>query len=495
MKYLQILFMSLLMSLFSTQAIGETNPWAKLALQDLAAIKSQLQENHPGAVDPENPKFAKWMKEGYIEASKLAKAADSFEGYFFALRRYTDGFNDKHLQAIPNSEVENKENFWPGFAVSLNNDRFVVSDLSGMNLNTAKAKLPQPGDVLIACDGKFASELFANNILPFYGVEGLAADNHLFAPFLMFDEGNPHIHRPSRCTFKNKSSSKYDLNLNWKPITSDVRRSIWGFVLTGGVERPEIGFKQIKPSVFWVTLSSFSSNQAEKLQGVIKAAKENQDTLQASKVIVFDVRRNNGGNSRWGEDLLKSIWGEDFVKRLPRGGAEAVDWRVSKSNIEAIKQNRSELAKIRGKDDNEVRELDDLVGRMEEALNRGEIYYRIPLGLVSKEKAIRPGEVTPKIYLLSDGACGSACLDFADDVLSIPNAELIGAETSADSEYIDIRKTALPSNKASLVLPMKVYRGRVRGSNQPYRPTHKWNSKKWHTKELKDWVLKLSGND
>ena len=82
MKYLQILFMSLLMSLFSTQAIGKTNQWAKLALQDLAAIESELQENHPGAVDPENSKFAQWMKQGYVEASKLAKKANSFEGYY-----------------------------------------------------------------------------------------------------------------------------------------------------------------------------------------------------------------------------------------------------------------------------------------------------------------------------------------------------------------------------------------------------------------------------
>ena len=39
------------------------------------------------------------MKQGYVEASKLAKKADSFEGYYFALRRYINGFWDtKELQ-------------------------------------------------------------------------------------------------------------------------------------------------------------------------------------------------------------------------------------------------------------------------------------------------------------------------------------------------------------------------------------------------------------
>ena len=93
---------------------------------------------------------------------------------------------------------------------------------------------------------------------------------------------------------------------------------------------------------------------------------------------------------------------------------------------------------------------------------------------------------------MSDGACESACLDFADLVLSIPNAELIGVETSADTEYLLISKVKLPSKKAVLQLPIKVYRGRVRGSNEPYKPTHRWNGHSWDTEALQNWVLKLS---
>ncbi|MGF1490245.1 MAG: hypothetical protein ACFBSE_24405, partial [Prochloraceae cyanobacterium] len=144
MKCLKIIFISLLTSLFSTSAVAETNSWAKLALQDLAAIKTELEENHPGAVDRENPQFAKWMREGYIEASELARKADSFEGYYFALRRYTSGFNDYHLDIILPDDVKLENNFWPGFAVSLHNNRFIVSDLSDLKLNN----VVKPGDVL-----------------------------------------------------------------------------------------------------------------------------------------------------------------------------------------------------------------------------------------------------------------------------------------------------------------------------------------------------------
>ncbi|MGF1488285.1 MAG: hypothetical protein ACFBSE_14460 [Prochloraceae cyanobacterium] len=480
------------MSLFSTSAVGETNSWAKLALQDLAAIKTELQENHPGAVDPQNPQFAKWMREGYIEASQLAKTADSFGGYYFALRRYINRFNDKHLEILPSDGVKLENNFWPGFAVSLHNNQFIVSDLSDMELNAALAKLPQPGDAVIACDGKSVNQLFASNVQPFYGVEGLASDKNLFAPLLMFDEGNPYIQRPTRCTFNNRSSGKYYLNLNWQPITFDLFRPIWAFAFRGKADRPEIGLKQIDAGVFWITLSSFRAKEQEKLLSVIKTVKENSEALRSSDVIVFDVRRNVGGDSRWGEDLLKSIWGEGFVERLPGGGALAVDWRVSKSNIKAVKENRSYLANIRGEDSDEVREHDDIIAGMKRALKHGDKYYRQSIGFVSDQKAIRKGEIAPKIYLLSDGACGSSCLNFADLVLSIPNAELIGTETSADTEYIENRIFELPSNKINLFLSMKVIRGRVRGSNQPYRPTHEWNGNSWDTEDLQDWVLELS---
>ena len=494
MRYLKILSIAFLIALFSRCDVGETNSWAKLALQDLAAIHTELEENHPGSLDPENPKFAKWMREGYTETSKLAKIADSPEGYYFALRRYADGFNDKHLVVFPTDDVKLENTFWPGFAVYLHNNQFIVSDLSDIDLNNViKTRLPQPGDILIGCDRTSANEILASNILPFYGVEGLSADNRIFAPLLMFDQGNPYIQRPTRCTFENRSGKRYDRDLNWQPFPSDLIWPLVHFVVRD--EPPEISFKEIKPGVFWITLSTFDANKLEtkQLQDVIKAAKENREALRGSKVIVFDVRWNSGGDSFWGDRLLTSIWGEGFVERLPGGGYEAVDWRASTNNIKWVKEEiRPQQASIWGEDSDLVRWIDDIIKKMEQVHLRGKQFYHESGNQVSEEKAIRYGEVTPKIYLLSDGACESACLDFADLVLSIPNAELIGVETSADTEYLLISKVKLPSKKAVLQLPIKVYRGRVRGSNEPYKPTHRWNGHSWDTEALQNWVLKLS---
>jgi hypothetical protein len=75
-----------------------------------------------------------------------------------------------------------------------------------------------------------------------------------------------------------------------------------------------------------------------------------------------------------------------------------------------------------------------------------------------------------KIVLLTDAKCFSACLDFADTVLKVPGALHVGETTSADAVYIDGWRMLLPSGNV-LSFPLKVWRNRVRGNNEPLRPS------------------------
>ncbi|KST62980.1 S41 family peptidase [Mastigocoleus testarum] len=508
MKHFKIFISLTLFFISASSPVNSKKPpksWAMLARKDLTAIKLILEKNHPGALDTANPKFIEWLENGYIKVSNLAKNSSSFGGYYFALRRYTDGFNDSHLSIKIPEEFQNEDNQWPNFALFLRNERFVVSDLSSLNLSdVANTEIPRVGDVLIGCDGKSAEEIFSTNVLPFYGIEGLADSRRDRAPLILFDEGNPYIKRPNQCIFENKSG-QYSLNLNWRRISFEKKQQIFQHILK--LKRPKIDFRKVKPGFFWITLSSFGTmrlsesglevdpEESKQLNGVIKTAKENRDALQKSKVIVFDMRGNTGGSSIWGSKLLDAIWGEGFIERLSGANVEAVEYRASPGNIAWMKKIQPKLAKIYGTNSDTINRYKEIIAGMKQALAKGENYYRIAGEVVSNEKAIRAGEITPKIYLLTNGGCSSTCLDFADLVMSIPKAELIGTETSADTEYIENRIAQLPSQKAWLYFSMKVYRGRVRGSNQPYLPTYRWNGKTWDTKELENWVLKLSSEN
>lgn len=65
-----------------------------------------------------------------------------------------------------------------------------------------------------------------------------------------------------------------------------------------------------------------------------------------------------------------------------------------------------------------------------------------------------------------------------------------GVETSADSLYMDVRSQRLPSGLARIPVPMKVYRGRARGSNEPHVPDRRYARDMCDTSALEARLLK-----
>ncbi len=101
---------------------------------------------------------------------------------------------------------------------------------------------------------------------------------------------------------------------------------------------------------------------------------------------------------------------------------------------------------------------------------RGDALWR--QGGEAKSPPPSPSATTPiraRTYVLTDYGCASACLD-AVDLLKALGAAQIGQETSADSLYMEVREQPTPGGRVSVVVPMKVYRGRARGSNESRRP-------------------------
>jgi hypothetical protein len=95
--------------------------------------------------------------------------------------------------------------------------------------------------------------------------------------------------------------------------------------------------------------------------------------------------------------------------------------------------------------------------------------------------------IRPPVLVITDPGCGSACLDAADLWLAL-GAVHVGQETSADTIYMDARKDALPSGIGRAIVPMKVYRGRKRGSNVPLTPAYVYRDSLADTQRLEVWV-------
>jgi hypothetical protein len=108
--------------------------------------------------------------------------------------------------------------------------------------------------------------------------------------------------------------------------------------------------------------------------------------------------------------------------------------------------------------------------------------------MAAKEQATPP--LAGPVWLVTDASCGSACLD-AVDLWRALGAVHVGRTTGADTRYLDVRQRRRPSGVTAKAMPMKVYRGRPRGANEPVVPVHRFDGDIADTAALEAWLASL----
>ncbi|HEX8601218.1 MAG TPA: hypothetical protein VF774_01105, partial [Pseudoduganella sp.] len=84
--------------------------------------------------------------------------------------------------------------------------------------------------------------------------------------------------------------------------------------------------------------------------------------------------------------------------------------------------------------------------------------------------------------------CASACLDAVDVFKLFPNTRLIGAPSSADSTYMEVRSHYLPGGLARVIVPVKLYVDRPRGNGEFYRPDIAVTALEWRTAAFREVI-------
>jgi hypothetical protein len=88
------------------------------------------------------------------------------------------------------------------------------------------------------------------------------------------------------------------------------------------------------------------------------------------------------------------------------------------------------------------------------------------------------------VYVVVPGNCASACLDALDVLTRFPNTILVGAPSSADSTYMEVRVAELASGRAAVIVPNKVYVKRKRANGEIYTPQIEVRDIAWTTPTL-----------
>jgi hypothetical protein len=256
-------------------------------------------------------------------------------------------------------------------------------------------------------------------------------------------------------------------------------------------ERPPRSYsvQKVHEHLFWIHIPTFhpQADQMDALHQIILSL-----PLLRQHTLVLDLRGNGGGNSCWGEELLKALFGEGYAKEhlSEYRRNEYIEWRASHGNAEHVKDLISKVRKEFGAEHPIVRGMQQTYEGMQKAISHGENYYR-----ESAEHAVFP-HATPlfkgRVIAIIDKGCGSACLDFLDGLKAMDAGVIfIGQPTSADTVYMELRKVTLPSGKGTLGFPIKVVRNRPRGHNEPHIPDIRYQGNMEDTAALQAFILAL----
>ena len=92
------------------------------------------------------------------------------------------------------------------------------------------------------------------------------------------------------------------------------------------------------------------------------------------------------------------------------------------------------------------------------------------------------------LYVVVPGDCASACLDALDVFTRFPNTRLIGAPSSADSRYMEVRRENLASGLAAVRVPNKMYVNHGRTDGKVYQPDIPVTAVAWTMQSLLEVV-------
>lgn len=243
-------------------------------------------------------------------------------------------------------------------------------------------------------------------------------------------------------------------------------------------KRP-FSIEQIKEGICWIDIPTFhlSKEQVKDLRAIINSLPEARN-----QTVIFDLRGNGGGNSFWGNEILKALFGQEYTNQQLALYKQHVyvEWRISQGNLDHIKN----LIAIFEKDDPSIGWLKKIYKGMLEASLRGDNYYSEIYSPPPSSTATTL--FTGKVMAIIDRGCGSACLNFLDGLKAMnSDVTFIGEPTGADSVYMELRTISLPSGKGTLGFPIKVYKNRPRGHNVPHTPDLEYKGNLQDTAELK----------
>ena len=439
--------------------------WQAMARADLDAVHALILSAHPGVIDQQNPDFGHWSETGYQQALKLMPQVISYDTAMSAVRFYVSGFLDGHMGYSDNARHDYPV-YTDGWAVGMVRGEYIVT----ATLDNWQSTLPPVGAKLMDCDGRSPETIVREDVAPYVDRRDFPAVRDDLA--VLIDTLHLSGVELKRCRFSAADGATLAIDVKYQAVPD---QQFWSLTKYHGVSTHKNTWN-LSDGVLWIHAANFNlqpgTSDIDELNAMLKAMPALRDVRQ----IVFDVRGNGGGDSSVGERIFEAATGglefdTDGIDKLPHMYAQ---WRVSDVLESNISYYVGQRAQLYGEHSEKVAWLSEFLAKIKAAKAAGEPWVVQDGGtdITRAEVERRHGKLRHfdgAVALLTDYRCASACLDFADVVRRVPGSVHLGQTTSADTVYLEAGSTLLPSGNR-LLMPMKVWRNRARGNNQPLVP-------------------------
>lgn len=491
--FLRLAFILILLSLlFSSLAFGDQNSsqsyWSDVTKKDLRQARKVLIDHSAGAKDWANPAFTNWLEYGYDQALNLSNKVTSYEGYLACLKYYAAGFQDEHINIYNQKQISYK---WPGFTVSYKKGKFYVNEVD--SFFDGEENLPFEGDEILTINGHAPEEYLKEYTFKFHeGIYEFEADRIVNTPLIFFEEGNPFIPRVETITVKSNDEEVFNYYLDYRKISSNQAQKLLN--RAKHAVSNSFSVKEYKDlNGVWITFPSFgvTDKQEIKLANLIV---DKMESFRDKNFIVFDVRGNTGGSSKWGDRLIKPLYGEGFVLHTyeqNRRKNTHTEFRISEDNYNWALEIEKKLSKQHGSD-YKCSYVDKLKKGLKKQKKEDFIKIKTYSWLNNKivDRSIKIAPYT-KVILLTDGACASSCYMFSERLLYMPQVYHVGLPTHAPTYYGECRSVKLNSKNASITFPMSIFRWQDQFM-YPFEPDYRFDGYLDEQAKVEKWVLDLA---
>jgi hypothetical protein len=457
--------------------------WRAITSADLEAAYRLLRDNDPGA-SPElhDTMFLRRLEEAHHAALQRAQSVTSYPGYIAVMTSFANGMGDKHIRSRPTYVVNRPK--WPGFIVGKHGDQWVITDVEPSQTALRGARV-------LSCDGVEIEALARRNLAGFRGDWSIGAQQIQNAPWLLVDEGNPFITRPSACALEQRSETR-TIALDWEPIKREellprLTQAIGAGAAGFGVRKVGDGY--------WIALQSLQGDQPPL---VVKAVEAQKEELRAARYVVLDLRGNGGGSAFVGDEIALALFGREAVaaRMGTDGGGDPVGcaglpdglWRATADNIKALEATGQTFGKKGYQDVQKF--ADQEVAAMTAARAKGKDLagdLNCPAPKIPPASLVQaPSPMRGRLILLTDSLCFSACLSTTLEFRAL-GAYHVGQTTDAATHFVDLREEYMPSGYSTFTVLQSVH------PEDPYQigpfvPTLTYNGDIAATPALEKWI-------